>query len=385
MKKVGISQIGISIPKNFISLSELAKKRKISPNFPEKGLNLKESRILFEESLLDLVKKALLKINFKDVKRFYFATESDPDASKPIAVKILSKLNLSFVPFQLKFACLGGIEALISACEYCALKEQPAAVLIFDKSWYSEKNSKAEITQGAAAVCLRIERNPKLLEINYKKFGEQAIDIDDFKVPFYNFPFPEIKRNLTKAVYLECQKRAFENWKQKRREGKILEKFDFFVFHVPFPKIVEWLAALIWKIEEERKNLSFSKCFHNPSLFPKYKQELDGIRKDLNFQKIFEKKFKPALKYNSVIGNAYNCSLFISLISILEMAKRNQKILIGGFGSGAGSIFLEAKVTMKGNFKSDLEEQIKRGKKISIFHYLKLRKKLSDSKNILKF
>lgn len=387
---VGISQIEIAIPRHFISIEELAKKRKISPEYALKGLGVFQARIPYQISLEKLAAEALLKIDYQDVERFYIGTESDADASKPFSVKILNReLGLKIIPFQYKFACLAGLEALISACEYCVANNgKPVVVLAVDRSIYRDNEPSAEITMGCAAIAIRIEMNPKILIIDYQNIGQYAQDIDDFKVPLFSFPFPEVNGELTKSSYLNCQKMALEAWKKNnfqflkkiKKEGKsLLEAFDFFIVHTPFPKIVEWAGAMFWRHENEKLNkkehITLSDCVKNPTLFKEYKKELDEIRKLPEFQEFFAKKIKPSLKYNSYIGNAYTASVFISLISVLEEAKENQQIGINGYGGGAGSICLRTISVMKRKFTSDLESQLKKGIKLTIDQYEQWRKK----------
>lgn len=380
--KIGISNIAVTIPNYFISVEELAKKRNISVDYALNGLGVFQARIPYKVELEDLAVKVLKKIKFKGVERFYIATESDSDFSKSIGVKILNqRLKLKTVSFQYKFACLAGMEALISACEYVASNTvKSAVVLIIDRSIYHKNEPKAEITQGCAAVALRIERNPKILSIGYRNFGQFAININDFHVPVSSFPFPIVNGDLTKPAYLECQKMALEDWKKKNtnllRKTNIFHFFDYFACHVPFPKIVEWLTSMLWlhEVVKSKKRITFSMCFKKPSLFKEYKKELDKVRRLPEFQHFFLQKIKPSLKYSPFIGNSYNCSIFISLISILEKAKRGQKIFLGGYGSGAGSIWIAMEV-LKNNFTTDLKNQIKKGKKLSIEEYENWRKK----------
>ncbi len=381
--KVGISQIGIAIPKHFISIRELAKKRKIPLSYAGEGLGVVEARVPYQISITELAVEALLKIDFQNVERFYIGTESDPDASKPLSVKILNyKLGLSSVPFQYKFACLGGLQALISACEYSqAHQGKPAVALSIDRSIYSQEDPKAEVTQGCAAVAMRIETKPKILSLDYQNLGQYAADIDDFKVPSSSYPFPQVNGELTKPAFLECQKKALEDWKRKNlkflktKRKKLLETFDFFIMHTPFPKIVEWTAALFWRHEKlkQKDHLTLAECLNKPGLFLEYKKELDEIRKTPGFKKFFIKKFSSGLKYNPYIGNSYTSSIFISLAGVLEKAKKNQQIGINGYGGGASSICIKGTVASSKKFKSDLNSQLKKGEKLTIKQYLKWR------------
>ena len=383
VSQVGISQIGIAVPKHFISIGELAKKRKIPSAYTGKGLGVVEARVPYKISITELAVEALLKINFKDVERFYIGTESDPDASKPLSVKILNhKLGLKSVPFQYKFACLGGLQALISACEYNqANSGKPAVALSIDRSIYRQEDPKAEVTQGCAAVAMRIENKPKILSLDYQNLGQYAADIDDFRVPSSSYPFPQVDGALTKPAFLECQKKALEDWKKKnlkflktKRKG-LLEVFDFFIIHTPFPKIVEWVAALFWRHEKLKRkdHLTLAECLKRPSLFLEYKKELDEIRGTSEFEKFFIQKFNPGLKYNPYIGNSYTSSIFISLAGVLEKAQKDQGIGINGYGGGASSICIKGTVSSGRKFRSDLSSQLKKGKKLTIKQYLKWR------------
>ncbi|MCP6718774.1 MAG: hypothetical protein KJI71_00900 [Patescibacteria group bacterium] len=385
---VGISQIGVSIPRHFISVEELAKKRKLPPGYAIKGLGVFQARTPYQSSIEDLAVEALRKIDYQDVQRFYIGTESDSDISKPFGVKIINRrLKLTAIPFQYKFACLGGLEALISACEYSVAHQgKPAIALAVDRSIYQETEPAAEVTQGSAAVAMRVEMNPKLLILDYQGMGQYATDIDDFRVPVSSFPFPVVNGGLTKPAYLECQKKALEDWKRNNSEiieklnkrGKtFLEMFNFFIMHAPFPKIVEWASAMFWRHEKpkQKEHLSLAECIKDNNLFKEYKKELDKIRKLPEFQKFFIQKVKPTLKYNSYIGNSYTCSIFISLIAVLEKAKEGQEIAISGYGGGAGSICLKGTVARNINFKSDLSVQVKKGKKLSFAQYEQWRKK----------
>ncbi len=383
--KVGVSQIGVAIPRYFISLEELTKMRQMPKEYASKGLGVFQARIPHNTAIEDLAVEALKKIDYKDVERFYVGTESDPDLSKPFSVRIINqKLGLTAIPFQYKFACLSGMEALVSACEYSVAHQgKPAVALAVDRSIYGEADPAAEMTQGCAAIALRVEMNPKLLILDYQNLGQFAADIDDFKVPGSSFPFPEVDGELTKSAYLGCQKQAVEDWQKKNQEllintkGKLItDMFDFFIMHTPFPKMVEWVSAVFWRHErlKEKPHLGLTQCLRNPELFKEYKKDLDEARKLPEFQEFFEKKVKPGLRYNPYIGNSYTGSIFISLLSVLKDIKKDQQIGMSGYGSGAGAICLRA-ISVSNGFKTDIEEQIKAGEKLGLKEYEEWRKK----------
>jgi hydroxymethylglutaryl-CoA synthase len=369
--KIGISEISVEIPEYFIGKEKIAKIQNLSLDYIEKGIGVKQSRISYKTSLEDLILKAIKKVNYKDAGRFIVASESDDDLSKAsIAVRSINeKLKLTTVPFQLKFACLAGIQALLAACDYVASHHQPAIVIAADRSFYKEK--KAGVTQGSGVVVLRIEQDPKLLEIDFQNYGEYGEDIDDFKIPVKTAPFPKISGELTKPAYLKCVLNSLRDLQNKIEKDKIIQNFDYFVLHSPFPKMVLWASAVLWRFENyDDKNTFYDlleRSIKQPSLFQEFKKLFDEVRKEKEFRLFFKNKVKQALKYNPYIGNSYTASIFISLISVLENAKKDERVCLVGYGSGAGSISLTAKVNK--SFETDLQDQLDKGKEITLQEY----------------
>ena len=367
---VGISDVGVSIPPFFIGAEKMAEKEQLPLEYVNGGLGLVQARIPYNISLQDLITEAVQKIDYKDVERFIIATESDYDLSKAtMAIKAINKgLKLTLLPFQLKFACLAGIQALLLAAEYAMAQQKPAIVIVADRSIYGDK--KAEVTQGSGVVALRIEKNPKLLALDFRNYGQYMEDIDDFKIPLSSAPFPKVNGPLTKPAYIKCVLNSFEDYKRKSLNLN-LEKVNYIVMHTPFPKMVVWASAALWRYEKYREKdfkALLEKSIEIPDLFKEFKKLLDETRALSDFQTFFQEKVKPGLKYNSYIGNCYNVSIFISLLSVLEQIKKEQKLLIMGYGSGAGALTLSAKALKQG-FESDLNQQIKNGKELTAEQY----------------
>jgi hydroxymethylglutaryl-CoA synthase len=98
---------------------------------------------------------------------------------------------------EVKHACLGGVYALKQALRFLALEDsdQCAIVVSADIAEYA-RGSSGEPTQGAGAVAMLLERNPRLLEIDLKKVGTaSSYRIADFRKP--------VMRNLIRGK-LNC-------------------------------------------------------------------------------------------------------------------------------------------------------------------------------------
>jgi len=377
--KVGISEIGVVIPDYFMGTEKISQIQNLPLSYISDGLGVIQSRISYKTSLEDLVFQAVKKINYRDVERFIIASESDHDLSKAsIAINSINeRLGLKVVPFQLKFACLAGVQALLSACEYAVAHDKPAIVIAADRSFYEE--DKAGTTQGAGVVALRVEKNPKLLEIDFKNYGEYAENIDDFKIPAMSAPFPKVDAQLTKVAYMKCVLEALKDYKNKSlKDESIIKSFNYFTIHSPFPKMVLWASAALWRFEN-----SEGKCFNglldnninSPGLFRKIKELFDEVRSSIKFKEFFDKKVKNSLVYNPYIGNCYTASIFISLISVLERAEAGENVCIVGYGSGSGSLVVSGEVK-NSNFKSDLSEQLKNGQEITESQYKEWRESI---------
>ncbi len=87
---------------------------------------------------------------------------------------------------EFKHACLGGIYALKSALRYvsCDGADRLAIVVSADVAEY-ERGSSGEQTQGAGAVAMLVEREPKMLAIDLTRAGStSAYRGPDFRKPF---------------------------------------------------------------------------------------------------------------------------------------------------------------------------------------------------------
>lgn len=375
MAGVGITEIGVAIPGHFISMEELAKARGLVPERITDGLGLFQARIPYDISIPELAAQAVRKIRHRDVTRFWFATESDGDLANPsLSVKTLRNLELfnlgtSVLPIQTKFACLAGVQNLISACEYVALTQEPAVIVMADISIYDSNDPMAEVTSGCGAVALRIEPSSKI-EVGFRRIGVHVEDIYDFYVPAKNFPFPVIDGPLSTVAFCRCVKLAYQDWQRKNGYIGNLARMPFdrfhFVSHTPFPKMVVWSMAAIWAEEE---CLSVESFLQNRDLLIGERKRLRQIRMSPEFRTFFEEKVAPFFRHSRYSGNTYTGGVFMPLVAVVEDAPRDALMI--GYGSGAGSVVMSLRV--KETIKTDLAKQIQGGEELTIPEYEKWR------------
>ncbi|MGE4658733.1 MAG: hydroxymethylglutaryl-CoA synthase [Gammaproteobacteria bacterium] len=102
-----------------------------------------------------------------------------------LRMKSLQPLNRNCEVPEIKHACLGGIYALKHGLRYLALEEDDrcAIVVSADIAEYA-RGSSGEPTQGAGAVAMLLEQNPKILAVELKHVGSaSAYRVVDFRKP----------------------------------------------------------------------------------------------------------------------------------------------------------------------------------------------------------
>ena len=135
-------------------------------------------------------------INPQDVGFLALGTESSKDNSagavivkgmvdRGLEARGQSRLSRHCEVPEFKHACLGGIYGLKAALRYAATdgSDRQAIVVASDIAEY-ERNSSGEPTQGAGAVAMLVERNPRLLEVDLAHGGRAS----DYRGPDFRKP-----------------------------------------------------------------------------------------------------------------------------------------------------------------------------------------------------
>jgi len=253
-------------------------------------------------------------------------TETAVDHSKPIASYVEGALqNAGFnVPshlstFQIQHACAGGtigmlsVSALLSASE----REGESGIVICSDVARYEAPSTAEITQGAGAVAMLIEHNPRLLTLDIGTQGYASHDVDDFFRPLGSVT-ARVKGGYSVQCYNESFNEAFEDHCARRGEepADVLRTTDLFVLHVPFYKMA--LTALHKLVA----------------------RHMDIVGEDVDAF-MAERGFQESLEASKHVGNIYSGSAYMALMFLLK--ERHQKLganivgkrlLLASYGSG---------------------------------------------------
>jgi len=412
---VGISDMSFAIPKYYISTRDLAEYNGVDPDKYVKGLGIEKISIIKDETLVDLASKSLVELikrnnlDTKLISRIYVATESSVDESRSLAEYILEKTEDElgrdafthiFPPIELKQACISSSAGLDNLCRFTRETGEKSILIVADEAVY-DVDTPAEPTQGAGCLSMLIERDPKLLDVHFDKAGYFNLPVYDFYRPFGKLT-PIVDGHYSNFIYLYCMRNAYDDYVIKNKKN--VEDFDYFCFHVPYPKISQYAFASLlihsWRHSNKMNNV-IKLIGETPSTSSLRNNSLEAMQEDETYiDKYFEynKKFRdtnifkfiynnaviPSLLYNPVVGNIYTGSLYLSLASLIENTnvKEDSKIGIGAYGSGASSMVFD--MYLKSKKDLGVKTQLEKRKKLDIEEYKSLRSEKYFKKFLIK-
>jgi hydroxymethylglutaryl-CoA synthase len=289
---------------------------------------------------------------------------------------------------ELKHACLGGIYAMKGALRYVGSDgaDRQAIVVSADIAEY-ERGSTGEQTQGAGAVAMLVEREPKLLSVDLSRAGS-ASDYrgPDFRKPFARHfsdayapqtdrhaDFPVFSGKYSTYAYVDETVQAVEAMlrKQSTTAGKYYRSVRALFFHRPYKAMpVQALSFLyvrgLAQGEHHRDELValcdkadvavddvLREAGSTPDL---YGALLDGggpqdpyeatsrvaskLRKEEGFRQLLAEKMNLGADLMMELGNLYSAALPAWLAAGLEHAAESGADIVGqdmvavGYGSG---------------------------------------------------
>ncbi|MCS3870899.1 hydroxymethylglutaryl-CoA synthase [Chryseobacterium ginsenosidimutans] len=411
----GIEAASYYVPSLYLEIKDLAEKRGIEPEKLEKGLGLhkmgladvhEDAATFAAEALLKLVKD--YNLNPKEIARIYLGTESALDAAKPTAsyaMQMVEKVleaefgercfkNCDVV--DLTFACIGAVDALHNSLDFVRVNPDKKAVVIASDYAKYELASSGEYTQGGGAVAVLVSSKPDLIEIE-NKWGIATESVFDFFKPRRHFKkedltnapenFPEkievftdepvFDGQYSNQCYQDRIREAYSHYKEITGKNKPYEAWKYLIFHLPYAFHGKRVFTEIYSLEN---GLSYQ----TP-------EEQKAVAKSDNYIQFINDKIEKSQRASSEIGNMYTASIFMALLSALQISFNENEELAGqeigflGYGSGSKSKVFAGKVSE--NWKNVVEkwnlfESLKNRTAIDFETYEKLhRKQLETSVN----
>lgn len=337
------------------------------------------------------------------VGQLLLATESSADnavggptvkglVDRGLSARGLPPLARDLETFEVKQACLSGMNALLGAIRFVAHEPERVAIVVASDIAEYERGSSGEQTQGAGAVAMLVEAHPRLLAIDPARVGRSAADrICDFRKPVRapTHPpgawstarprdFPTFAGHYSTHCYLDAVDRAFlgllERTEKTPRE--LLDGAALVLLHRPYDKMpISSLARMVLRTLEPGRLRDLAASCDVP--LDEALRELDapvdlaafvlehGVEADptpsltrllRSFAKtpeavsFIEARSGLGRGVTRQLGNLYAASLPAWLGAALEEAAREGRdltgrdILLFGYGSGDASLAVSARV-----------------------------------------
>lgn len=270
-------------------------------------------------------------------------TETGIDSSKAAALYIQQLLGVTewARTIELKEACYGGTAALMMARDYVAAHpDKRALVIAADIARYGLASG-GEVTQGAGAVAMIVSSEPRLLALaDDSVYRSQSIM--DFWRPVYT-DLALAKGKYSTEQYLDFFQQVWHQY--QTATGRQIADFKALCFHLPYTKMGMKALKLVLPTATEAQQATL---LH---------------------------RFDASIQYSRRIGNLYTGSLYLGLLSLLELddsLRAGDRLGLFSYGSGAVGEFFSA--TLVAGFEKQLHPALHRQlldarKRLSVAEY----------------
>ena len=385
----GIDDIAIYIPRLYIDAADFAKARGLDPVKLQKGLGVSQMAIvdanqdpacLAANACLRIMQKN--KLSPEDIGRLYVSTESAFDESKAMNSYVIGMLEQVYGQgafehcggIETKFACVSGSYALYDNANWIRADEadgKAALVVVSDIAKY-DMCSSGEMTQGAGAVVMLLNDNPRLMEFDPKVTSTSIKDEYDFYRPFGK-ETPIVHGQYSNLLYMIQVRKALDAYKKKAvstglikiEPGEtILDHMDYINMHLPYSNMGkkalaymvrhEWRQLPRWKTILQEVGLdepvpkdprgTIESVLSDEEFMAKDHEFTKLFSKTPEFQEVYESKLASSLIASSMIGNLYTASLYLGFRSSLEYEYQKgidlegKRVGFGSYGSGASAM-----------------------------------------------
>ena len=385
----GIDDIAIYIPRLYLDASDFAKARGLDPEKLERGLGIGQMAIVdTNQDPACLAANACLRVMQKNkltpdkIGRLYVATESAFDESKAMNSYVIGMLEQVYGKdtfghcggIECKFACVSGSYALYDNTNWIRAGEAEdkyALVVVSDIAKY-DLGSSGEVTQGAGAIAMLLNDNPRLLSFDPKVTATSIKNEYDFYRPFGK-ETPIVHGQYSNLLYLIQVKNALIDYKRKVKETgliklkdgeTILDHIDYLNMHLPYSnmgkKALAYLVRHEWRDLPRWKKIIEEIGMEEPipkdprGTIESTLEDAEFMANDHQFTKLFtstemyaelyESKLASSLIASKMIGNLYTASLYLGFRSSLEFEYQKgvdmegKRVGFCSYGSGASAM-----------------------------------------------
>jgi hydroxymethylglutaryl-CoA synthase len=322
---------------------------------------------------------------------------------------------------DLTFACIGATDALQNCLDWVRGDANRQAIVVASDIAKYELGSTGEYTQGAGAVAMLVKHNPRLMSIE-DRFGVGMESVHDFFKPRRNFaksslvksvlaeagilngqaegvmnrlsesqntPFampdrevslfremPVFDGPFSNICYTNRAIEAIEHFSElvdNQQNTPIFDRWRRMIFHLPYAAHARRIGVDIYLSEmkrlgkidalEQTANTTSpsEKDFTDAKAFAKAQNTyLKAISETPDYQEFIKEKLETSAKASSQVGNVYTASIFLALMSALELELTdnqditNQKYGFVAYGSGSKAKAFEG--VLQANWREVVEQ-----------------------------
>ncbi|GGM23717.1 hydroxymethylglutaryl-CoA synthase [Paraliobacillus quinghaiensis] len=309
--EIGIDKLGFYTPHMYVDTKNLALARNIEPEKFTIGIGQEKMAVPpITQDAVSLAANAALEIltpkDKKEIDFVIFATESGVDHSKAAGIYLqhLLEINPNARSIEVKQACYSATAGIQIAKGHISLNPTSKVLILGSDIARYGLNTGGEVTQGAGAVAILMSADPKIMTIESPS-SYQTEHVMDFWRPIYSdTAFVQGKYSVDQ--YMAFFQNLLEDYKNKTGYG--LKDFEAILFHLPYTKmgLKALKNATAEASEEDRERLLSN--------------------------------FEISKQYNTTVGNIYTGSLYLSLLSLLELnttIEAGSRVALFSYGSGA--------------------------------------------------
>jgi 3-hydroxy-3-methylglutaryl CoA synthase len=228
------------------------------------------------------------------------------------------------------------------------------------------------MTQGAGAVVMLLNDNPRLLAFDPKVTSTSIKDEYDFYRPFGK-ETPIVHGQYSNLLYMIQVRKALESYKKKVVSSglvkmdageTILDHMDYINMHLPYSNMGkkalaylvrhEWRQLPRWKkilreigmdepIPKDPRG-TIESVLGDDEFMAKDHEFTKLFTKTPEYQEVYESKLSSSLIASTMIGNLYTASLYLGFRSSLEFEYQKgidlegKRIGFGSYGSGSSAM-----------------------------------------------
>jgi hydroxymethylglutaryl-CoA synthase len=312
--KVGIDTLSFYSSRYALNLAELARIRNVDPEKFFTGLGQQVMAVPPpDEDIVTMAANAGLgavrNIDVNAIEMVLFATESGIDQSKAAGIYVHDLLGLPkrCRVIELKQACYSATVALQLALPFLRQHPEKKILLIASDIARYGLNTPGESSQGAGAVGMILSANPRIIAFE-PEYGVVTENVMDFWRPNYS-DAAMVDGKYSSKLYLNMLEQAWQQYCALSKRS--FEDHAGYCYHTPVPKLVEKAHHLLAKINGQEK---------------------------LSAEKI-QQQIGCMLEYGRKIGNSYTASLYVGLVSLLDLTKADLAgTRLGFYSYGSGCV-----------------------------------------------